>query len=118
RLRLKKRTVEQFVQTLPVTGSEKFKRTRGPPRCPQQTFASRVLANGFEQSEKALLHRGDASSATALNFADAAFSRLQFSFDFGISVPHWINLAGLGAVSRSGGLQSAKGDLEIARPWS
>jgi len=51
-----------------------------------------------------------------LNLANSAFSRLQLSFGFGISVTHWINLAGPGAVSRSGGLQSAEGDLEIARP--
>jgi hypothetical protein len=51
-----------------------------------------------------------------LNLADSTFSRLQLGFGFGISVTHCFNLAGLGAVSRSGGLQSAESDLEIARP--
>ena len=63
-----------------------------------------------------MLHARDPSGAAALNLADSTFSRLQLSFGFGISVTHWINLARLHAASRSGGLQSAEGDLEIARP--
>jgi hypothetical protein len=41
---------------------------------------------------------------------------LQLSFGFGISVTHWISLPRLHAASRSGGLQSAEGDLEITHP--
>jgi hypothetical protein len=76
----------------------------------------RIFANGFQQAEKRLLHARDPSGAATLNFADSTFSRLQLSFGFGISVTHWINLPRLHAASRSGGLQSAEGDLEIARP--
>jgi len=53
----------------------------------------RIFANGFEQAEKRLLHTRDPSGATTLNLADSTFSRLQLSFDFGISVAHWTNLA-------------------------
>src|SRR5436190_5341935 len=90
--RIKKRVVDQLVQGLPVTGSQEFERSRGSSRCSKQTLAFWVFANGFEQGEKRLLHACHASGAAARNFADAAFSRLQFSFGFGISVPHCFRL--------------------------
>src|SRR5207247_6607273 len=113
---LEDRIVDYSIQALPVTGGQKFECTRCAARRSNQAFALRIFANSFEQAEKRLLHARDPSGAAALNLADSTFSRLQLSFGFGISVTHWINLAGLGAVSRSGGLQSAEGDLEIARP--
>src|SRR4029077_1164307 len=113
---LEQRIVDYSIQALPVTSGQKFKCARSTTRCSNQPFALRIFANGFKQAEKRLLHARDTSGAAALNLADSTFSRLQLSLGFGISVAHWINLAGLGAVSRSGGLQSAEGDLEIARP--
>src|SRR5260370_19850332 len=77
-----------------------------------QPFALRIFANGFEQAEKRLLHARDPSRSAGSNLADSAFSRLQLSFGFGISVPHWINLPRLHAASRSG-VTSAHGRTGI-----
>jgi len=82
-----------LVQALPVTGSQKFECARSTDRGSDQAFALRIFTNRFEQAEKRLLHARDPSGAAPLNFADPAFSRLQLSFSFGISVPHGDNLA-------------------------
>ena len=75
---------------------------RGPPeRGAHQPFALRVFTNRFQQREIRFLHACDPSSATAWNLADAAFSGLKFSFDFGIPVTHMTNLAGVRVRSRS-----------------
>src|SRR5437016_791816 len=94
--------VDYSIQALPVTGGQKFECTRCAARRSNQPFALRIFANGFEQAEKRLLHARDPSGPAALNLADSTFSRLQLSFGFGISVPHWINLPRLHAASRSG----------------
>src|SRR5437667_10331394 len=85
---LKKRIVDQFVQALSIASRQKFECARSAARCSNQSFALRIFANGFEQAEKRLLHARDPCGSAALNLADSAFSRLQLSFGFRISVPH------------------------------
>ena len=46
--RIEKRVVDQLVQTLPVTGSQKFKRARSPARRSEQAFTLGVLPDRFE----------------------------------------------------------------------
>src|SRR5205823_12963897 len=99
---VEERIVNYSIQALPVTGGQKFECPRCAARRSNQPFALRIFANGFEQAEKRLLHARNPCGATALNLADSTFSRLQLSFGFGISVPHWINLPRLHAASRSG----------------
>src|SRR5262245_27270951 len=90
---LEERIVDYFVQALPVARSQKFECTCSAVRCPEQAFAVRILTNRLEQVKERLFHAGDAGGAAARNLADAAFSSLQFSLGFRISVPHWIKLA-------------------------
>src|SRR5205823_3112310 len=88
RVRLEDRAINYFIDTLAIAVSQKLECFCCTCRCPYQTFALRVFADGVEQLEKRLFHARQLGCAASRNTPDAALSCFEFTFLRRLPVAH------------------------------